>query len=341
MNSWKLIQVYREHQKGSRLSQSTIKRTWYFLTRFLGWLDGNDLRNVTLKELFDYLEYLRNYTSERKAPLSVKSIESELITLRGFFLFLYRNEYILLNPAEDLPVNLKGGKTHKAIFTVEEINRFLNTINIGSPNGLRDRALFEFMYSSALRASEILKMEPEHLDLEDRTCLLEEAKGKKDRYVPFSQTALQFLLLYLSKGRKKLLKHTSKNSKKYLFPGKTGPLSQKTLRARFREYLSVCGLENKGYTLHSIRHATATHLLEHGASIRYVQELLGHENLKTTQIYARPGEENIKAVYRTYHPRENEYWQETDENYLNDIHELKEQLLKSKAYEKERKNRNK
>lgn len=329
--------LYQQHRKGLGLSRSTLKREHYFIQRFIRWLDERDLRDIRREDLENYLEYLRNYISEKQKPLSLKSIETELVTLRGFFLFLYHNEYLLVNPAEDLPVNLKAEKKLRPMFAEEEINRFLDSISIQNAAALRDRALFELLYSSALRVSEALKLEVEHIDLEDRTCLLKEAKGRKDRYVPFSKTALKFLFFYLKKGRRKLLKRAGSEGKKFLFSGTRGPLSQKTIRARFKHYLEDCTLEDKGYTLHSIRHASATHLLEHGASIRYVQELLGHTDLKTTQLYTRPGEENIKAVYRTYHPRENEYLEEADEEYLKDVLKLKQDLLEAKAYEKERK----
>ena len=95
---------------------------------------------------------------------------------------------------------------------------------------------------------------------------------------------------------------------------------------RFRAYLKDCGLAGKGYTIHSVRHACATHLLLHGANIRYVQELLGHENVQTTQVYTRPTNENIKKVYRTYHPRENEYFKEVDSKYVKQVRSLKSRL---------------
>ena len=107
----------------------------------------------------------------------------------------------------------------------------------------------------------------------------------------------------------------------------TGPLSWKVVRTRFRKYLLSAGLEEQGLTVHSIRHAAATHLLAHGAGVRYVQELLGHRSLKTTQIYTRPDVENIKAVYRTHHPRENRYYREPDEEYLKAVFALREDLL--------------
>lgn len=175
------------------------------------------------------------------------------------------------------------------------------------------------MYSSGLRSSELINLEAAQLNLDDRILFVKQGKGKKDRYVPFSTAALKFLLLYINKKR------NTRND--YLFPGLNGKMNYGKLRLRFKKYLNSFGLSKKGYTMHSVRHATATHLLSHGADIRYVQELLGHEDLKTTQLYTRPEEDNIKAVYRTYHPRENEYYRELENNYINEAFALKDRLL--------------
>lgn len=339
MNGPGVLQLYREYQQGTGLSQSTIKRTGYFLSRFLRWLDDRDLRDVSRQDLSRYLAYLRQYISERGRPLAVSSITVELQTIRSFFYFLFTNDFVLSNPAEDFPVNLKGTRKLKAVFTEEQITLFLDSIIPDTDVGSRDRALFELVYSSALRISEALKLQVNQLNLDERTCFLAEAKGKKDRYVPISETAQYCLQRYLGRSRGALLRLYGTAGKRYVFPGKNGPLSQKSVRTYFKQYLRDCALDRQGFTLHSIRHAAATHLLEHGAGIRYVQELLGHEDLKTTQIYACPSVENIKAMYRTYHPRENEYWKEIDAEYIRDILQLKKELELSKQAERDRKTR--
>jgi integrase/recombinase XerC len=218
----------------------------------------------------------------------------------------------------------QGERGLRKIFSEQEISRFLDIIPVTNPANQRDRALFELMYSSGLRVNEALGIEFEHLNLDERVVLIRMGKGKKDRYVPFSVEALKCLFVYLENGRKMHLQLIKRlDDKRYLFLGGRGKVGYRRMRRHFQDYLEECGFKDRGYTMHSIRHAAATHLLQHGASIRYVQELLGHEDLKTTQVHTRPQVENIKRVYRTYHPRENEYFKETDEEYLRHVYKLK------------------
>ena len=227
-----------------------------------------------------------------------------------------------------MKIKQQGDKKLKKIFTIDEINTLLDSINISDENEQRDRALLELMYSSGLRVNELFNMELENVNFESRTILVKQGKGNKDRYVPFNETALKFIVKYVNDGRKKLVKKIKDNeAKKYLFLTINGKINHKYMSKRFKKYLENCGLKDKGFTLYSIRHTTATHLLEAGAGIRYVQDLLGHECINTTQIYARPSIENVKKIYKTFHPRENEYYEEVTQEYLEHIRELREKLL--------------
>jgi site-specific recombinase XerD len=262
--------------------------------------------------------------------LKRRSVELLLAVIKGFFGFCIVNDLVIVDPTEGL--KLAGGRQTgvKKIFSETDITLFLESIGGGAPESDRDRALFELMYSSGLRVSDLLNLEIEHLNIDERVLLVKLGKGKKDRYVPFSETARAFLSGYLNGGRKmQLEKLKTETAKRYVFLGTDGRLRYMRLFKRFRRYIGNCSLSAE-YTMHSIRHTTATHLLAHGASIRYVQELLGHEDLKTTQLYARPTEENIKAVYRTFHPRENELYIETDPEYLAELEKLKTRLIEGR-----------
>lgn len=325
-----LIKAFLDYQAGYGLRPSTVKRNGYSLKRFALWLESQDIREVTRYRIWEYVGYLRGFITCRKKPLSPRSIQVELIVLKGFFDYLFKNESLLVNPMEDFPVKQKGERKLRAIFSLEDIGVFLDSIPVGTEDQQRDRALFELMYSSALRAGEIRGAQLEHVNLDERV-LLVSGKGEKDRYLPFSEVALKFLVKYIGEGRKRHLARLRREDQgRFLFLNRTGQVGYSCMLKRFRRYLTKCGLEGKEYSPHSIRHATATHLLAGGASIRYVQELLGHEDLKTTQVYTRPGVENIKSIYRTYHPRENEFYQEIDREYLKKLKELKEGLIAEK-----------
>jgi len=323
-----LVKGFLAFQQGCGLSSKTVRRSGYMVTRFLGWLGEMDIREADENTLFDYREHLSTMISRfRGTRLSPESIKLEMSTLKSFFEYLFMHEFILKNPLEGVRLTKAYEKRMRSIFTEADIVLLLDSITVRTPAGQRDRALFELMYSSGPRINEALHIETTHINLEERTLLIRKGKGKKDRYVPFSKTALTFLLIYIGEGRRKQLKRMRRTEeKKYVFLGGKGRVRYDVMKTRFKDYLKSCCLEGKGYTMHSIRHACATHLLLHGASIRYVQELLGHEHLKTTQTYTRPHEENIKKVYRTYHPRENEYFKEVDEEYVKHVDELKARI---------------
>lgn len=322
------VRGYLRYQKGYGLTEKTRERNKYLVRRFLRWLKDTDIREVEKKHIAEYKEYLKKTKSRyTKKNLQPGSIQLEMSTIKGFFEYLLRHEFILKNPMEGMKIKEPGSQKLRAIFSEEDIEIFLDSIEIKTAWGQRDRACFELIYSSGLRVGDVLNLECESVNLEERILLIKEGKGKKDRYVPFSEVALRFLLKYLKEGRKKqerLIGDTEK--RQYVFLGRNGHVTYVQLSKAFRKYIKECGLEKKRYTIHSIRHATGTHLLLNGASIRYVQELLGHEDLKTTQLYTRPTIENIKRVYRTYHPRENEYYEEVSEEYLNNVKKLKARL---------------
>lgn len=317
-----------EYQKGYGLNPVTIKRNSYLLNKFFRWLGDKDIREVNRAVINQYLEYLKKAKSRTTGkPISPESRKLEMCVIKGFFDYLIRQEKILVNPMEGMKIKAGGGKTIRKIFTEEDIFSFLDSISVNTPEKQRDRAIFELMYSSGLRVGDIRSLEMEHLNIEERI-LIVRGKGKKDAYIPFSKAAQKFLVKYLKNGRKKILKRMYiQKDKQYVFIAQKGKIDYGGLNKRFHNYLKGCGLDKKGYTMHSIRHATGTHLLAHGASIRYVQELLRHEDLKTTQLYTRPTIENIMAMYMTYHPRCNEYYKEVDKEYWRQVKELKERLI--------------
>jgi integrase/recombinase XerC len=256
--------------------------------------------------------------------------------LSSFFLYLYENDFILANPMINLHLKQLPNQARRKVFTNDDIAAFLDDIPLDRPDGQRDRALFELMYSSGLRVGEILNLKVQEINLSQRVICLVNAKGKKDRYVPFSKPAGVFLAKYLNDGRKKhLLSLQDAGLKDYFFLHWHHRFSYNHLRHAFKGYLEKQELQ--GYVMHSIRHSTATHLLRGGASIRYVQELLGHSNLQTTQRYARPTTADIQKVYHTYHPREQEYRLTVDADYLKALQSLKADLTKERKTYKKRK----
>jgi site-specific recombinase XerD len=341
MNNILLKNLFIEYLTGCGLKKSTISRMRIALKIFYKYLNGKDIRDVKESGIICYIKHLRSVQSLLGKPYSSNTIEIYLMAVKSFYVFLYKNDYILTNPMEEIKIRQGYEKKIIVMFGKDEISAFLDCITLDDPESQRDRAFFELLYSSGLRVREGINLELENVNFEERIVLIKLGKGGKDRYVPFSELAMKFILKYVNDGRVKQIGIIKDNdSKKWLFLTESGKASYYTITKRFKRYLKKCGLTGKGLRIHSIRHSTATHLLENGASIRYVQELLGHENIDTTQIYARPDIGNIKRIYKTYHPRENEYYEDANAEYLKHVYDFKDRLLRQKKIcERERKNK--
>jgi integrase/recombinase XerD len=217
--------------------------------------------------------------------------------LRSFFQFLVLEGVRSDNPAlsVDMP---KTEQRAPGVLTVEEVEALLNHIDVDTPFGLRDRALFELIYSCGLRISEAVELTLERLHL-DEGIIRVRGKGDKERFVPVGGEATRWLESYLEHGRPALTRPGRRNT--FLFLNHRGDgLSRKGMWKRFHELCRRAGIEAK---VHTLRHSYATHLLEGGADLRAVQELLGHSDISTTQIYTHIEKSRLKSYHREYHPR--------------------------------------
>jgi integrase/recombinase XerD len=305
--------LYREYLVSRRLASGTVKHRLYSLRHLCAWLQRRgwdcDLRSVGKRELELYIDDLQAQTSGRDGgPLSGSRKHALVGALRGLFRFLYRRELLLTNPASNLHYVDRSEGLKRAVLSREEMGRFLDGI-CGEPEMVvRDRAAFELLYSSGLRSGELLRLQWRDLDFDSRMLLVRRGKGGKDRVVPIGKVALAFLERYRSR-------FSSVEPEAFVFGGKSRPMSKGALDNRFHRWATEAGVLKKGVSLHSIRHSCATHLLEAGADLRYVQELLGHERIETTVRYTHVVGERLKRLYKSHHPRENAMWQEVDQEY--------------------------
>jgi integrase/recombinase XerD len=195
--------------------------------------------------------------------------------------------------------------------TEAEMQRFLDELDTTTAQGLRDRALFELVYAAGLRVSEVAGLKVSDVDF-GRRIMRVRGKGDKDRLVPISEVARDVLLLYLG--------DRAQDPQAWIFKGTCGPRTGSHVRPasvseRFQTLLRRFGMDDPTISAHSVRHATATHLLDHGVSVRQVQELLGHASVETTARYTHVVTENLKRIYRRYHPREQAIYEEVDRTY--------------------------
>jgi len=243
-------------------------------------------------EKVDYLA-LRKYIAHLKENnLAQKSVSRKISCLRSFFRFLCREGYLKNNPVLTL-VSPKRQKTLPLFLTEEEVVRLIESPKLDKELGMRDRAILETLYSTGMRVSELVNLNVADVDFISGVAKVM-GKGKKERLVPIGEKAIEAIRLYLAKR---------KRQSEALFLNKNyRRITDRGVRDILSRYIRLLSFK-KGISPHKIRHSFATHLLNRGADLRSVQELLGHANISTTQIYTHLTTERLKTVYQKAHPR--------------------------------------
>lgn len=295
------------------------------------WFKKDDLRDTNQNDIKEYIEYLNDYESAKcvTGKLKTKSKVFLLQAVKQLFKCLYIVSRILFNPCQDLKVISKKDELQKKIMSITLVAAFLDKIDNIGRYSFRDRTIYELIYSSGLRVSEVASLKVKDIDFEGRMIMIRQGKFYKDRVVPFSDVALSFLKWYLGKR--------IKDKESFVFMGDQGKLNKQTISARFREYLKRFGMYKEGLSVHSLRHSISTHLLEAGADLRYIQELLGHNSIETTARYTHCLYESLKRVYKSHHPKENEYYEEITPNLRGKLNKFKEELEKQNAIHEKKK----
>lgn len=274
--------------------------------RFIVWCDERGIDHpaaITLPILERYQKHLYYYRKSDGDPLSYRTQHSLLVPLRAWFKWLTRDRHILYNPASELELPKPGRALPKAVLSVEEIERILAAVDIDSPYGLRDRAMLELFYSTGIRRMEMANLGLYDLDAGSKTLMVREGKGRKDRLLPVGDRALHWAERYRHEVRPQLV---SGRDEGHLFLTDYGESWHNTrLTALVRKYLRRAGIEKPG-ACHLFRHAMATQMLEHGADIRYIQAMLGHSNIATTQIYTQVSIEKLREIHKATHPASQE-----------------------------------
>ncbi len=241
--------------------------------------------------LRDYLSYLV------EQGLVKASIARKLSAIRSFYRYLVREEILPVNPLRDAS-SPKLDKRLPSFLTIEEINRLLETPDLSTPQGQRDRAFIELLYASGLRVSELVGLDIEQIDINTREIRVW-GKGSKERMVLMGEPAAEALRNYIENGRPALL--GDKKSHAMFLNREGNRLSERTVQVRLQKHANAAGIGKRVYP-HMVRHTFATHLLDGGADLRVVQELLGHASLTTTQVYTHVSKSQAKKVYLAAHP---------------------------------------
>ena len=311
---------YLTSLEGRGLAWKSIKSMGVVLAHFERYAFALAPELCTKETVVGYIEHLFS------SHFSASSQESYTHSVLRFLAWLHHRGLIRHDPGEGVKPRKQVRKITRIIPSNDEMADILN-----ATENFRSRALFELLYSAGLRFSEALAALFADVDFEGRSLLIRGGKGNRDRYVVFGKIARDWLLLYVRNQRPADIEQARESVRDNLFVGTQGSLSWSCVDRAWKRSVAMAGFGGKPYTLHSIRHACATHLLEAGAQVRYVQELLGHASLSTTQRYTRPGVERIKATYRTHHPRENEHYAEVNAEYRRELAKLRTELLQNRA----------
>ena len=262
----------------------------------------DSLKEVDRHVLRDYLSYLM------EKGFVKASIARKLSAIRSFYRYLLREKIILVNPvaATSSP---RLDRRLPSFLTIEEINRLLEAPDLSTPQGLRDRALLELLYASGLRVSELVSLNLEQVDLDTHEIRVW-GKGSKERIVLMGQPAARALKAYLTQGKPEL---SGKKRTNALFLNRYGErLIERRVQRILGKYASIASIGKRVYP-HMLRHTFATHLLDGGADLRVVQELLGHASLSSTQIYTHVSKNQARKVYLSAHPMAQEKNNESEE----------------------------
>lgn len=295
---------YLRHERGQ--SEHTQKTYASLLGKFVAWAAQHalsDWKQVELGHLTEFLEHerlrsLANQPKESARKLSSESVYLAIAALRAFFRFAETEKLLPTNAAEYLSLPRRWKRLPKAL-TTREVEKLLIPEKPETPQSLCDQAILELAYASGLRLAELRNLRLEKLHLESGFINVI-GKGNKERVVPVGRKAAEALKRYIEAGRPKLVNQRSPAN---VFLSRRGtPFAAVTLWVRIKQRVRRAGV-SRNVTPHMLRHSFATHLLEHGADLRVIQELLGHASISTTEVYTHVTGNRLRDVHRKFHPR--------------------------------------
>jgi integrase/recombinase XerD len=283
-------------------SQDTIRDRMYCLSYFERWCADRGITRpseVTKPILERYQRSLFLYRKRGGAPLSFVTQHDRITAVQAFFKYLARQNVILSNPASDLERPKVPQRLPRNVLSISEVERVLAQPDVTEPMGIRDRAILETFYSTGMRRKELSGLAVFDLDVERETVLIREGKWRKDRMVPIGERALAWIGKYLHEVRPSFVVDPDPGN---LFLGQFGErLAPGWLTSRVSQYVHKAALSKQG-GCHLFRHTMATLMLEGGADIRFIQEMLGHATLQATQIYTRVSIKKLKEIHTVTHP---------------------------------------
>ena len=295
-----LAEKYKEELRVLNYSPLTIRKRHYALKDFLAWSLEKKIhfvKDISRKTIEDYIHFYY----DKKPNISTRTRITVLESIKGLFGWLYNKNHILINPAGHIEYPKSPKSLPRHILTPEEVKKVFETADIQTPVGFRDRAILELLYSTGIRRQEICHLYLEDINFDGKTLLIREGKGRKDRWIPVGVAAINWILEYSQKVRPFFLKA---NQSPYLFLSMNADrLTEAYLGIQVSLYVGKAQIAKRGGCL-LFRHSMATTMLENGADIRFIQQMLGHSDLSTTQLYTHVSLGKLKEVHARTHPAE-------------------------------------
>jgi integrase/recombinase XerD len=283
-------------------SPRTIESREVYLRYFVLWCDDRGLgrpQEVTRPILERYQRFLFLHRKRDGQPLTIRSQHTRIIPVRSWFKWLARQNHILYNPAAELELPRMEHRLPRHVLSQREAEAVLAQPDLPSDTGIRDRAMLETLYSTGMRRLELIGLKLADIDIERGTVMVRQGKGRKDRMIPIGERALAWIEKYRDDVRPELATGADDGT---LFLSNLGePFSPNRLTQLVRDYVDAAKIGKRG-SCHLFRHTMATLMLENGADIRYIQAMLGHAKLDTTQIYTQVSIRALKAIHTATHP---------------------------------------
>ena len=297
-----LLEKHLEDLRLKNYSEYTIRNRRVHIHVFLDWAAERGITEpveVTRTVLERYQKHIFQYRKKNGEPLGFTGQHDRIVPLRVWFKWMARNHHILHNPASELELPRTGYRLPKAVLSAAEVEQIMLETKVHDSLGLRDRAILETFYSTGMRRLELVQLKLWDVDLERATVTIRQGKGKKDRMIPLGDRTALWVRKYLDESRPQLV---SEPDDKIVFLSNAGePFSLDHLSDLVRTYVDAANIGKRG-ACHLFRHTMATLMLEGGADIRFIQAMLGHADLKTTQIYTHVAIRQLQEIHRATHP---------------------------------------
>jgi integrase/recombinase XerD len=296
------VDAYLDHLAIRNYSRVTIRQSTYHLLSLLTWFDERSidrLDQITTDVMGSYQRYLFHYRQDNGKPLTVSARRARLTSIRSWFRWLRKAGHHTEDPCQDLELPKEERRLPRGVLTESEVEQIMIVPDVTLPLGLRNRTMLELMYSTAMRRAELASLKVHDMDTQRRVVSIWCGKGRKDRVVPFGERALSWLERYLETARPRLIVDPRETT---LFLTRNGrPFDPNALSDLVRKCVTAAGVSKRG-SCHLLRHTAATLMLDNGADVRHIQELLGHEELTTTQIYTHVSIAELSKVHDRTHP---------------------------------------